>query len=172
MRDPRNKKAATLLKSIRIPLRSKRRHLEHAARTAVAATLSLVVARLFRLPEAYWAAITTLVVMQSTLGAALTVSGQRFAGTALGAALGALLASCFEPNVLIFAAAVFVAGIMCAALGLERNAYRYASITVAIVMLVARNEPPWVIAGHRFAEISIGIAVGLIVTAIWPERSA
>ena len=53
--------------------------LEHSARTAVAAVVSLLVARLFRLPEAYWASISTLIVMQSTLGAALPISAQRFA---------------------------------------------------------------------------------------------
>ena len=37
----------------------------HSIRTAIAATVSLAVARLFGLPEAYWAAIATLVVMQS-----------------------------------------------------------------------------------------------------------
>ena len=41
--------------------------LSHALRTAVAATLSVVIARLVGMPEAYWAAIATLVVMQSTL---------------------------------------------------------------------------------------------------------
>src|SRR5258706_16237908 len=62
----------------------------HSARTAVAALASLLVARLFRLREAYWAPITTLVITQSSLGAALTVSWQRFVGTALGAAVWAI----------------------------------------------------------------------------------
>ena len=44
----------------------------HAIRTAVAATVSVVIARLVQMPEAYWAAIATLVIMQSTLGATLT----------------------------------------------------------------------------------------------------
>jgi hypothetical protein len=38
----------------------------HAIRTAVAATVSVLIARLVQMPEAYWAAIATLVVMQST----------------------------------------------------------------------------------------------------------
>jgi uncharacterized membrane protein YgaE (UPF0421/DUF939 family) len=54
-----------------------------------------LVARLFGLPEAYWAPITTLVIKQSSLGAALEVSWQRFVGTALGAVLGAIAASYF-----------------------------------------------------------------------------
>ncbi len=45
--------------------------IEQSARTGTAAVVSLLVARLFRLPEFYWAAITTLVILQSTLGASL-----------------------------------------------------------------------------------------------------
>jgi uncharacterized membrane protein YccC len=37
-------------------------------------------------------------------------------------------------------------------------------------MLVARSNSEWVIAAHRFCEVSIGIAVGLAVSALWPER--
>jgi hypothetical protein len=65
----------------------------HSARTAIAAMLSLTVARLFRLPEAYSAPITTSVITQSSLDAAFAVSGERFAGTNLGAAVGAIVAS-------------------------------------------------------------------------------
>ena len=46
----------------------------HGIRTAVAATVSVIIARLVQMPEAYWAAIATLVVLQSTLGATLTLS--------------------------------------------------------------------------------------------------
>jgi uncharacterized membrane protein YgaE (UPF0421/DUF939 family) len=126
------------------------------------------VARVFRLPEAYWAPITTLVITQSTLGAALKVSGQRLGGTAIGAAISAILASWFGPNVLIFTAGVFLTGLVCQALWLDTS-YRYAAITLTIVMLIPRPVSPWMIAMHRFAEVSIGIAVGLIVTSIWRE---
>lgn len=37
--------------------------LAHAIRTALAATISLIIAQLVQMPEAYWAAIATLVVM-------------------------------------------------------------------------------------------------------------
>jgi uncharacterized membrane protein YccC len=150
-------------------LHADRRELVHAARTALAATASLLMAQLFRLPEAYWAAITSMIVMQSTLGAAWTVSKQRLAGTAVGAALGALLATYAGANWAVFGAGVFAAGVICAILRLERNAFRYSGITLAIVLLVARTLPVWMIAIHRFVEISLGIAVGLAATAIWPE---
>jgi uncharacterized membrane protein YccC len=148
-----------------------RQALVHSARTAVAVLVSLAVARVFRLPEAYWAAITTLVVMQSTLGAALEVSWKRFAGTALGALIGAGVAAYFPPSILVFAVVIFGIGLLSAALHLDRTAYRFASITLAIIMLVERHKPAWVIATHRFVEVSVGIGVALALTAIWPEGS-
>jgi uncharacterized membrane protein YccC len=144
----------------------------HSARTAVAAVASLLVAHLFHLQEAYWAAITALAVMQSTLGASLPSSAQQLAGTALGAAAGALVSAYFPGNVLFFGLAVFAIGLVCAALRVERSAYRYASATLAIVLLVPRPNSQWVIAVHRFFEVSIGITVGLAVITVWPERKS
>jgi uncharacterized membrane protein YccC len=149
-------------------LRIDQKEVSHSIRTAIAAVGSLLIARLCQLPESYWAAITTIVVMQSTLGAAWTVSRQRFAGTALGAAMGALLTA-HAYHVATFGAGVFVLGLACALLRMGRNAFRYAGITLAIVMLVVRAEPAWIIAIYRFFEISVGVAVGLLLTAVWPE---
>ena len=150
-----------------IPRRLGRRALAHSARTAVAAVLSLVVARALGLPEAYWSTITTLIIMQSTLGAAWTVSEQRLAGTAVGAMMAGLLTTYFGSNLMAFTLGVFALGLTCAALCLE-DAYRLASVTLAIVMLIARPEKAWIVAAHRFVEVAVGIAVGLALTAVWP----
>jgi len=150
-------------------LRTGRGELVHAARTTVAAVLSLLIARLFKLPESYWASITAMIVMQSTLGAALTISKQRLAGTALGAVLGAFFATYAGRNVIVFGAGIFLTGVICALLHMGRSAYRYAGITLAIVMLVGHARPPWAIAIHRFFEISLGIAAALMLTVVWPE---
>jgi uncharacterized membrane protein YccC len=142
----------------------------HAARTAIAAVVSFLVARWFGLSESYWATISTLVVMQSTLGATLPISAQRFAGTALGAAAGAVTGTFFPGNVLVFGACILLLGIAAVPLRLERNAYRYSGITLAIVMLVP-GDTGWILALHRFFEVSVGIAVGLAISALWPERT-
>ncbi len=142
----------------------------HSTRTAVAAVASVLAARLFRLPEAYWAAITTLVITQSSLGTALTVSWQRFVGTALGAVVGAIVASHFGPDVLVFGICVFILGLLCAVAQSDRSAYRFGGVTLAIVLLVPRTGPAWSIAFHRFAEVSIGLAMALILAWVWPER--
>ena len=145
--------------------------LVHLGKTTVAAMLALHLADLLRLQNPYWAAISTLIVMQSTLGETLTLSGQRFVGTALGAACGALLATYFGPSVLVFGVGIFIIGVICAVLRLGRGASALAGVTLSLVLLVARSEPPWKLAAHRFIEVSLGIAVGLLITVLWPERT-
>jgi len=142
----------------------------HAIRTAVAATVSVLIARLVQMPEAYWAAIATLVVMQSTLGATLTLSFERIVATAVGASVGALEANYFAANLVAFALAIVFTGLLSIAFRLEKTAYRYASITLAIVVLIPRSATPWTIALHRFLEVSVGIIVALAVVALWPEH--
>jgi uncharacterized membrane protein YgaE (UPF0421/DUF939 family) len=144
--------------------------LVHAARTTVATVVSYLIARLFRLPEAYWAPISTVIGMQSTLGASLPVSVQHFAGTAFGAAVGAVTATYFRGSVWAFGVAVLITGLLCALMRVERGTYRYATTTLVIVMLVTRSTSAWRIAIHRSFEVSIGIGVGLVLSALWPER--
>ena len=129
---------------------------------------SFLVAELIGLPEAYWAAITTLIVVGSP-ATAISISAQYFAGTAVGAAVGGWAGTHFPGNVFVFGACILGIGILFAPLRVERSAYRYSSITLAIVMLVP-SHTGWIAAFHRFLEVSVGIAVGLAVTTIWPER--
>jgi uncharacterized membrane protein YccC len=142
--------------------------LENSARTTVAATTSFLIARLSGLPEAYWAAILTLVIMQSSLGATRKISGERFVGTLIGAIAGGLLAGSAMQVWLVFAIGVFLLGLVCALLRLE-NSYRFAAITLAIVVLIPHTASPWTVALHRFIEVSIGIVVGLAVCFVWSD---
>jgi uncharacterized membrane protein YgaE (UPF0421/DUF939 family) len=141
-----------------------------ATRTAVAAVLSYLVALLFRLPEAYWAPISTLIALQSELGTALPISIQYFVGTGIGAAVGAVTAAYVGESVWAFGMAVFLVGLLCAVLRIERSAYRYASVTLVIVILITRSASVWLIAIHRFFEVSLGLVIGLLVSEFWPER--
>jgi len=108
--------------------------------------------------------------MQSTLGATLLISVERIAATALGALAGALLATWFTGNLAIFAGAVFLLGLLCVAFRMEKTAYRYASVTLAIIVLIPRSNAAWIVALHRFFEVSVGILVALVLAALWPEH--
>lgn len=138
-------------------------------RTALAAVGSLLAARLFRLPEAYWAPITTLVITQSSLGAAFSVSWRRFVGTAFGALISAFVTTYFPSNVYLFSASLLILGLLCALARVDRSAYRFAGVTLTIVLLIPRTQPPWQVAFNRFAEVSIGIGVALLFAIVWPE---
>jgi uncharacterized membrane protein YgaE (UPF0421/DUF939 family) len=142
-----------------------RQVLINSMRTAVATIASLLLARSLRLPEFYWAPISTIVIMLSTINP-LTLAWQRFAGTALGAALGAVIATYVGTNWVVYGVGIVVCGILCAMLRLG-NAYRFAAITLSIVLLIAHERAPWIVATHRFIEVSLGIAVALLITMVW-----
>ena len=131
----------------------------------MAAVVSLLLARGLRLPEFYWAPISTIVILLSTINP-LKLAWQRFVGTALGAVVGALIASLFESSWVVYGVGIFVCGILSAVLRLG-NAYRFAAITLSIVRLIAHTNAPWSVAWHRFVEVSLGIAVALAMTLVW-----
>ena len=67
--------------------------------------------------------------------------------------------------------AIILIGLLSYGFRLERTAYRYASVTLAIIVLIPRTNPAWIVALHRFIEVPVGIIVALLVVAIWPEWS-
>ena len=142
----------------------------HAVRTAIAVTLSVLLARLVGLPEAYWAVIATLVVMQSPLSSTVPLAVQRIVASALGALLGVIESTYFGANLVAFGLTVFVLGLISIAFRLEKVGYSYAGMTLAIIVLIPRPEAPWIAAVHRFAEVSLGILLALAVVAVWREE--
>ena len=134
-----------------------------SARTAVATLVSLLLARALKFPEYYWAPISTIIIMQSSIQP-FQGAWQRFVGTALGAALGAAIATYVGRSAIIYAIGIFVCGIL-AAVSRSWSAYRVAAITFSIVVLISRGTA-WVFAWHRFLEVSLGIAVALIALLV------
>lgn len=69
------------------------------------------------------------------------------------------------PQHTVFGACVLMLGLVCSMVHSDRSAYRFASVTLAIVLIIPRTNPPWQIAVHRVAEVSIG----LLAMLLWPE---
>jgi uncharacterized membrane protein YgaE (UPF0421/DUF939 family) len=137
-----------------------------SVRTAVAAVAAMLLARLLKLPEYYWAPISAIVVVQSTIPPR-TLGWQRFVGTALGAVLGAAVATFFRPTAVVYAVGIVLCGLLAWSLRVG-GAYRFAAITLSIILLIPRARAPWITGWHRFLEVSLGIAVALVVTTVWP----
>src|ERR1700755_630438 len=110
-------------------------------RTTVATVASLLLARTLRMPEFYWAPISTIVIVLSTIPP-LTLAWQRFAGTAMCAALGAVLATYAPNHWFVYGTGIFLCGILTTA-ARHGGSYRFAAIALSIVLLIAHTRPPW-----------------------------
>jgi uncharacterized membrane protein YgaE (UPF0421/DUF939 family) len=146
--------------------------LVHPARMALTAAVALIAARGLGLLEAYWAPIAALIVVQSDSSALLGTSWLLLVGTALGASVGALLATYVGHGVIIFALGVLGMGLLSAVLRLDRRANHFASVALIIVMLAGLAGSAWHRGLHRFIEFSVGIVVALLLGAVWPEPPA
>jgi uncharacterized membrane protein YgaE (UPF0421/DUF939 family) len=82
--------------------------------------------------------------------------------------LGAAIATFFSPNAWVYGLGIFLCGILAWLLRVG-GAYRFAAITLSIILLIPRTSAPWLIGWHRFLEVSLGIAVALVVTTVWPR---
>ena len=135
-------------------------------RTAIAAVVAMLLARVSKLPGYYWAPISTIVVIQSTIPPR-TLGWLRFVGTALGAVVGAVLATFFHSTALVYGVGILLCGLISWSMRIV-GAYRFAAITLSIILLIPPMRSPWTAAWHRFLEVSLGIAVALVMTEVWP----
>lgn len=119
----------------------------------------------------YWAAITSIVVCQSEIGATLIASRDRLIGTAIGVLIGWGTVLIWRRHVAVFGAAVVLTMILCNLSGFKA-AGRLAGVAVCIVVLVPHNGTPLShIAMSRFFEVTFGIVVALVMTAIfYPKK--
>jgi uncharacterized membrane protein YccC len=142
-----------------------------AIKTAIAGVIAMYATQLFHLPQGYWAAISALIVMQSNVGATLSASRTRLAGTAVGAVVGGAITALLGDNMLDFGLAVTVAFFLCFVLRLQ-DSQRLATVTIAIIMLIPQSASVWTVALHRFTEVSLGILIALVVSlTLWPNHA-
>ncbi len=138
--------------------------LRQAIQTTVAAVVSYLVAVALQLPQAFWAVMTAIIVVQASVGAALGQALDRLIGTILGAAVGGLLVTTLSANrVVLLALAVFVLSYVAAV----RPSLRLATVTAAIVIMSDQMlGSPIAAAVDRVAEISLGAAIAVAVALL------
>jgi uncharacterized membrane protein YgaE (UPF0421/DUF939 family) len=142
-----------------------RARFELAIATAIAGIVCLYLARLLRLPQGYWAAISAFIVLQSNVAATLSAARNRLVGTAIGAVIGAIFVRYVGTNPGWLGLAVLITVLICQGFGLEES-YRLACVTVAIILLINSAHSAWVTAGYRFLEVALGIVVAVVIAGI------
>jgi uncharacterized membrane protein YccC len=137
-------------------------------RMSAAGLLSFALARLFALPGDYWAVLTTVIVMQTSVGGSLKAMVDRFFGTIGGAAWGAAVALAL-PHTDNVTTGIALAVVLVPLAGVVafRPALRVAPIT-AIIVLLATSDPHAILgmALDRVVEIVLGSVVALAVALL------
>jgi uncharacterized membrane protein YccC len=151
-----------------------RERLRLAARVAVATALAWFVAVEFALPQAWWAVITALLVVQASLGGSIATGIDRVLGTMLGATFGAIAAWLHERFAVPVGALLPVVVAPLALVAAKRPTYRVAPVTAVIVLLVTQPTlSPFIAAAERIAEIMLGSVIGVLVSLTFlPTRAS
>jgi uncharacterized membrane protein YccC len=146
-----------------------RSDVKQALKTGLAAAVALIAYRALHLRHGYWAVISAIIVMQSNLGRSITAGADRLIGTAIGAAVGALVFRLAGHDFIALLVAVTLTVWLCAVTGL-RESQRLAGVTVAIVMLIP-EESAFRAGVDRFVDVALGIVVALLISVVWPSRA-
>jgi uncharacterized membrane protein YccC len=146
-----------------------------AVRVTSAAVLAFAVARLLGFPHGYWAVITSIIVMQASLGGSLKAAIDRLLGTMAGALYGAAISITIPHDTTLALGTAMVAAILpLALLAAVKPGFKVAPVTAFIVLvpLSGQAAPPLDYALDRIMEITIGSLVGLATSLlVLPARA-
>lgn len=149
--------------------------LRHAIRVAIAVIVAFVAVKLLNMPQGFWAVITALLVVQTSVGGSFKAALDRLLGTVAGAFYGALVAIAVpHANSPGLGLAIVIAILPLAYLAAVNAAFRVAPVTALIVLLpmYAHSATPWISAIDRVVEIVIGNISALAVTlVVLPPRA-
>jgi uncharacterized membrane protein YccC len=143
-----------------------------AIRMTVAALFAYLGTVWLGLAEGYWAVITSLVVVQGTLGGSLDAAVSRINGTVAGAVLGGI-GAWVQGKLGVPHAAMLVALVLPLSLAAAANAqFRMAPVTAALVLLaIPIGGGSFNVALYRIANIAPGGVIGAAAALfVLPER--
>ncbi|MBV8564150.1 MAG: FUSC family protein [Methylobacteriaceae bacterium] len=133
-------------------------------RMMVAGLFAFGLAELAQLPQGYWAVLTAILVMQTSVGGSVKATFDRLMGTLSGAVYGGLVAFALpHEDALALGLALAVALAPLALLAALNASFRIAPVTAIIVLMssTSQNLGPMTSAATRCAEIMLGSIVGL-----------
>jgi uncharacterized membrane protein YccC len=156
-------------------IRGREAEIRLAIRVTIAASIAFALARLLELPQGYWAVITAILIMQTSVGGSLKAAVDRLGGTLAGAAYGAVISILMPHSSFaeLLAAIAIAVGPMALLAAIKAN-FKVAPVTALIVLLPTpgNTAPPLLYALDRILEIGLGNLVGIAVALlIMPARA-
>lgn len=137
-------------------------HVRLGLRAAVAAVAADALAYFLSLPNGYWAVITAILVVQSSIGASLSAAIDRVLGTVLGGVIGVICAMIAGASLPLTFALLGLGIVLTSTIAARFPSYKLAPVTVAIVLLSDPTHAQPIVSGfHRLFEIAVGGVVGL-----------
>lgn len=148
-------------------------HTRHGIKVGLASVLAYYFSDLIGLPFAYWAVVSTVIVMQIQVSDSISMCLYRFTGTAIGAVIGIAAIVIFPPTHYYTLLGIFITTGLCAYLTRYHVRFRMAAITVSIVYLTAMGDDGRILfALYRVAEIGVGVLSAFLVSVlVWPNRT-
>jgi uncharacterized membrane protein YccC len=138
-------------------------------RMTVAGLLAYVLAKLFTLPQGYWAVFSAIIIMQASVGGSVKSTIDRVIGTIGGAVAGGTVGYLLpHETVLSLGVALVIALVPLTLVAALWPSYRIAPLTAVIVLLTpgAQQLGPLDSAFYRIFEITLGSFVGLGVSLV------
>ena len=146
-----------------------------ALRTTLAGLSTFTLAHLLHLPQGYWAVLTSVIIMQASVGGSLQAGLDRMLGTVAGAIWGVSVTLTIpHRDTLSLGVALVVAIAPLALVAALKPNYRVAPVTAIIVLLSTTGVQlgPVHYALDRVLEISLGCLIGFVVSLlVLPARA-
>jgi uncharacterized membrane protein YccC len=163
------------LRRIRDWLQGRRSVLRLVLRTTLAGLITFTLSHLFELPHSYWAVLTSVIIMQESVGGSLKATLDRMLGTVAGAIWGVSVTLAIPHHeTLMLGLTLAVALAPLALLAALKPSYRVAPVTAIIVLLTTAGVEvaPMRYAVDRVLEIGLGCLVGFAVSLlVLPARA-
>ena len=163
------------LRRIRDWLQGRSSVLRLVLRTTLAGLITFTLSHLLELPHSYWAVLTSVIIMQESVGGSLKATLDRMLGTVAGAIWGVSVTLAIPHHeTLTLGLTLAVALAPLALLAALKPNYRVAPVTAIIVLLTTAGVEvaPVRYAVDRVLEIGLGCLVGFAVSLlVLPARA-
>lgn len=134
-------------------------------KTALAVFLSIMVSNLIKLDYPFYAAIASLVCMQSSIEKTYITGKNRMLGTMVGAFLGFVFATLFPINAFFSAIGIIIIIFICNKLEWNDTISMAGIVFLAIMLNIKDNKHALIYSYKRLFETLIGIVIAFLVNA-------